>query len=120
MDLYPEGHSPFTPRGLCFDRPVAEAVREVAHEPTLQSCINGAALSMTMCVIFLERLRAQLFRGEQLIDTAPLGENGIYYADLPDAVPTLLDTMKSAQRCLEEWLESQTCKAILEKYQQRP
>jgi hypothetical protein len=120
MSLYPEGHDSYKPRGLCFDQRVAEAVWEIAHECTLQRCINGAALSIDMRVIFLEGLRAKLFRGEQLINTQPLIEDGIDYADLPDAVPALLETLKATERCLEEWLESRSCQAIMEKYPRRP
>jgi len=32
----------------------------------------------------------------------------------------MLETIKAAQKCLEEWLESRTCQRILEKYPTRP
>jgi hypothetical protein len=66
----------------------------------------------------LELLRANLFRGERLLASAQprpcLTQNYLFQFPAQE-VPVLLETLQTAQRCLEEWLESETCRAILGK-----
>jgi hypothetical protein len=92
---------------------------DIAHERSLASCLNGAALGCTTVHIFLEKIRAHLFRAEQLIDSQPLPAKD-FFITLPRDVPAVLETLKAASKCLEEWLESKTCQRILEKYPTRP
>jgi hypothetical protein len=68
----------------------------------------------------LETLRAELFQAEQLIATQPLPPPDLYDGNLPYEVSTMLERLKAATKCLEEWAESETCKRILEKYPNRP
>ena len=119
MSLYPEGHAPFTPRGLVMDQPTADSIRETAHEPSLERCLNGASWSRSFCRFYVEKLRAEFFRAEQLIETQPLPAKDLFVL-LPHDMAAMLETLKSTQKCLEEWLESKSCKTILAKYPNRP
>lgn len=119
MSLYPEGHPPFIARGLCLDEFTAETIQCQAEEPTLKMCLNSAVWDLGFSRSYLEQLRACLFRAEQLIDTQRLPAKDFFFL-LPYEVPALLESLKAAEKCLEEWLESETCKRILEKYPKRP
>jgi hypothetical protein len=119
MRLYPEGYAPFISRGLCLDPMTADGIQEIANERSLERCLNPAMWRLGDSRLYLELLRGCLFRAEQLIDTQPLPARD-YFILLPHDMPALLETLKSAQRCLEEWLESQTCQRILQQYPRRP
>jgi hypothetical protein len=45
------------------------------------------------------------------MDPQPLPARGVFIL-LPHDISALLGTIKAAQQCLEEWVKSQTCKAL--------
>src|SRR6266850_2860498 len=96
MSLYPEGHPPFLPRGLVMDEFTADSVRDIAHERRLERRLNGASWSFSFSRLYVERLRAELFRAEHLIDRQPLPSIDVY-AYLPHDVGAMLETLKAAQ-----------------------
>jgi hypothetical protein len=116
MSLYPEGHQPFIPFGHAE---LDQRIADIAHKHSLVSCLNMVALQCATGSMMLETLRAELFRAEELIDTQPLPPPDLYNGNLPYEVSTMLERLKAAQKCLEEWAESETCKRILEKYPTR-
>jgi hypothetical protein len=77
----------------------------------LERCLNPAMWQLGPSRDYIEQLRAYLFRAEQLIDTQPLPARGFFIL-LPHDISALLETIKAAQHCLEEWFKSQTCKAL--------
>jgi len=120
MSLYPEGHPPFTLRGVVAEEEMTvEGIRLIAHERSLHTCLNGAYTDLMMSRHYLETLRAHLFRAEQLIETQPLPARNLFIL-LAHDTPAMLETLKAAQKCVEEWFESETCKRILTKYPKRP
>lgn len=119
MSLYPEGHSHFRSHGLCVDELTAERLQAIADEGSLKTCLHGAACDLGFSRFYVETLRARLFHAEQLIHTQPLPAKNLWIL-LPHELPAMLETIKAAQQCVEEWLESETCKRILEKYPERP
>jgi hypothetical protein len=120
MNLYPQGHQPFERRGIIAEDDITvEGIKRIAHERSLEMCLNAAYMDLMFGRHHLEQLRANLFRAEQLIDRQPLPTIDVY-AYLPHDMAAMLETIKAAQKCLKEWLESQACKTILQKYPKRP
>jgi hypothetical protein len=78
MGLYPTGHQPFALRGIITEHITVEGIRRIAHNRSLQNCLNGAYGALMFGRHQLEELRAYLFRAEQLIDTQPLPVKDIY------------------------------------------
>jgi hypothetical protein len=111
MSLYREGHQPFESRGLCLDQITADGIQTIADERNLERCLNPAMWQLSPSRDYVEQLRAYLFRAEQLIDTQPLPARGFFIL-LPHDISALLEAIKAAQHCLEEWFKSQTCKAL--------
>jgi hypothetical protein len=113
--LYPPGHAPFIPReGLGDDR-IADQLRAIATEPRLLGCLHSAQLRTLLLRLLAEELRAYLFRAEHLIETQPLvmARDHRDLAGLPSDLRALLESLNAAKRCVEEWLESQTCAAMM-------
>jgi hypothetical protein len=78
MSLYPDGHPPFIARGLVMDQLIADNVRDIEPERSLERCLSGASWSFSFSRLWVEKLRAELFRAEQLIDTQPLPEKDCF------------------------------------------
>jgi hypothetical protein len=119
MSLYPDGHPPFTLRGvLAEEEMTGDGIQSIlTHD--LQDCLNASYLDLMMSRHHLEQLRVRLFRAEQLLNKEPLPVKDAFVY-LPHDMAALLETIKSTQKCLEEWFESEACKRILEKYPTRP
>ena len=115
MSLYPKGHVPFQANGLPSDQVIVDGIADIAQE-TLDSALGFATIHIYMARMQLEFLRANLFRAEALIETQPPPALKRSFTLLPQDIPAMLETLKSAQRCLEEWSESTTCQRILEEY----
>jgi hypothetical protein len=113
MSLYPSGHHPFLDRGLQHDDRTAHAIHCIAEETSLSDCLNAAYMEQRDVRHQAEMLRAELFRAEHLCDTQRLPDRPDLFVALPHEIPILLESLKAAQRCLEEWLESEACQAIL-------
>jgi hypothetical protein len=97
MSLYPEGHKPFALRGIVAEEEMtAKSIRDIAHERSLEMCLNSAYEAFMFGRHYLETLRAWLFRAEQLIDRQPLPSIDVY-AYLPHDVGAMLETLKAAQ-----------------------
>jgi hypothetical protein len=71
MSLYPPSHPPFRPWGLPIDTQMEATIAEVAQMP-LGEALGHAAVRMLMLPLFLESIRAGLFRAEQLAHREPL------------------------------------------------
>jgi hypothetical protein len=111
MSLYPQGHPPFRPRGTHDDTIIQDAIAEIARLP-LPRALGGATVSALMLPLALEQLRAHLFRAEQLAAHESLRRDEHSNSNpewLPILVPDLIERLEATRRCLEEWLESQTC-----------
>jgi hypothetical protein len=117
--LYPPGHPPFISGRLPMDEATAKVIQEVTQQTTLDWCLSSAYYSVCFSRMCLEKLRAELYCAEQLIETQPLPALD-RFADLPQDIPVLLDTLNATRQCLEEWLKSNTCQAILATYPQWP
>jgi hypothetical protein len=118
MNLYPQGHEPFQPRGLPPDEVIEDGLGRIAQGDLARS-LGSAAFTLMMARLELEHLRGSLFRAEALIDTQPLPPKYLHYL-LPSSINALLETTRATEKCLQEWLESTTCQRILEKYPERP
>jgi len=103
MNLYPDGHPPFISRGLCIDQMTADNIQKIADERSLERCLNPAWWDLGPSCYHVEHLRACLFRAEQLIDTQPLPAKDGFIL-LPCEIPALIESLKAATKCLEEWL----------------
>jgi hypothetical protein len=113
MSLYPSGHQPFIYRGLLHDDHTANAIHSIAQQTSLSCCLNAAYMEQRDVRQQGEMLRADLFRAEQLCDTQRLPDRPDLFVLLPHEIPIVLESLKAAQHCLEEWLESEACQAIL-------
>jgi hypothetical protein len=113
MSLYPPGHQPFISRGLQRDDHTAHAIHRIAEETSLSDCLNAAYMEVRDLRQQGEMLRAELFRAEHLCERQRLPDRPDLFVALPHEIPILLESLKAAQHCLEEWLESEACQAIL-------
>jgi hypothetical protein len=110
MSLYPQGHAPFVPR-YESDRELVQWIAEMAQWTEPNRVLYSAAVSRYVAASNLEVLR-----WEQLSGTEPLPAQQDGISRLPADIRALLQTLKAAQQCLEEWLEAEMCLAILAKY----
>ena len=117
MNVYPDGHKPFRPRGLPMDENTVKMLRQIAQYD-FYDVLWSAWFDFFVSRNHLEQLRFTLFRAEQLIETQPLpvASPG---SDMPQAIDAMLETLEAARKCLEEWKESRTCKAIVEQSPRR-
>jgi hypothetical protein len=113
MSLYPSGHQPFIYRGLLHDDHTANTIHSIAQQTSLSYCLNAAYMEQADVRRHGEMLRANLFRAEQLCDTQRLPYRPDLFVALPHEIPILLESLKATQYCLEKWLESEACQAIL-------
>ena len=113
MSLYPPGHPPWRSWRLPIDHHIEEGIAEVA-QMSLDHALGTAAVRMLMLPLFLELLRAGLFRAEQLADREPISRDDptLYLERLPTLAPALMEGLEATRRCLEEWLESRTCRKL--------
>jgi hypothetical protein len=113
--LYPKGHQPFIHRGICQDDSTAERIQEIGQKTSLANCLNLAHMHAIVTRGWLEEIRASLFRAEQLIERQPIPTQDLFVL-LPHEIGPLLETLEATKRCLEQWLESEACQALLAKY----
>jgi hypothetical protein len=114
MSLYPSNHPPFRPRGLAGDEVIEHMIAETGHLP-LSRALGQATAAMMLLPLALETLRAALFRAEELAPQEPLprAERSNPNPEwLPILAPALIETLEATRRCLEEWLESPTCRQL--------
>jgi hypothetical protein len=113
MSLYPPSHPPFRPWGWPIDTQMEATIAEVAQMP-LGEALGHAAVRMLMLPIFLESIRAGFFRAEQLAhqEPVPRDEPALHLERLPTLAPALIESLEATRRCLEEWLESRTCRKL--------
>jgi hypothetical protein len=111
MTLYPPGHAPYVP---------VKWIADIAHCPAQNETLYTVCGTRNVAEYFLEVLRAAIFRSKQVAGTEPLPEQQDGISRLPEDIRRMLQTLKATQQCCEEWLESETCLAILAKYPQPP
>jgi hypothetical protein len=116
-DLYPAGHQPFIPRGVHIDPLIADFLAQIPQETSLVWCLNSAYLRLVNIRLLCEDLRAYLFRAEHLPPQTL--EPRDLFIWLPHDVHAVLESLNAARQCLEEWLESDVCHAILRRYPER-
>ncbi len=114
MSVYPDGHPPFAPRGLLTDENIEQSIGRIAQS-NFHDTLFYAGCALSTSRGSLEQLRVALFRAEQLIETEPLPVP-CGCSDLPHSIDGMLETLEAARICLEQWKESQTCKAIVETF----
>jgi hypothetical protein len=94
------------------DDQIGSVMQKIMQESDVVRCLKSVYLEGMLTGPKLQQMRANLFRAEHLIATQPrLSRDFLIW--LPHDVPISLETLKAAQRCLEEWMESQTYQAIL-------
>jgi hypothetical protein len=112
--LYPEGHAPFQPRGCLLDRQFPTSMAEIAQDSRID-CIGQATFNAAFARHGLEKLRLQLYRAEALATHEPALRADGSPPDgrsLPMEVRGLPETLEATKRCLEDWLESETCASL--------
>jgi hypothetical protein len=115
VNLYPDGHQPFHPRGSRMDQDTVRLIQMIAEKNSPSQCLTSAAGMAELVQYHLEAMRAKLFRAEQLAETAPPlpQRQRERLVETVHELQWLLDTLEPVRRSLEEWLESPTCLAIL-------
>ena len=108
MNLYPFGQPPFVPRDA-RDQHVARVIDSMAQATSRAQCLHAVFTYAELARFPLEGLRAVLFRTEQLSSSSPLPDPLGLIRLVPDQMRALLAWMDATRRCLEVWLESETC-----------
>jgi hypothetical protein len=116
MSLYPQGHMPFQPHGWSSDQHTADVIRRASEDTDLNGCLESALSHLYLARLSLEWFRAYLFRSEYLIDTQPLSADKKWFPRLPHDVPVLIESLKAVLQACEEWMESESCRRILETF----